>query len=87
MAKPHGLESMRLIFDTIIISRVCALKALSLPVQIGTKSEVFARFHYPQELSTIGKYEQAALYSLMSKEHAGHLSHGSLRPLCRPLLA
>lgn len=22
----------------------------------------------------------------MSKEHAGHLSHGSLRPLCRPLL-
>lgn len=40
MAKPHGLESMRLIFDTIIISRVCALKALSLPVQIGTKSEV-----------------------------------------------
>lgn len=87
MTKPHGLESMWLIFDTIIISRVCALKALYLPVQIGTKSEVFARFYYPQELSTISEYEQAALYSLMTKEHASYLSHGSLCSLCRPLLA
>lgn len=87
MAKPHGLESMRLIFDTIIISRVCALKALSLPVQIGTKSEVFARFHYPQELSTISEYEQAALYSLMPKEYASHLFYCSLCSLCRPLFA
>ena len=87
MAKPHGLESMRLIFDTIIISRVCALKALYLPVQIGTKSEVFAHFYYPQDLSTISEYEQAALYSLMPKEHARHFFHSSLCSLCRPLLA